>query len=93
MKKRLAWIGLGAAAAALLLAAQQSDVIIKLTKGDKVAIAVPDLRGAGDAQQFMDVFNQTLWSDLESWWPSGPSISGRRSMPRAAAGRSRRVPG
>jgi TolB protein len=66
MKKRLAWIGLGAAAAALLLAAQQSDVIIKLTKGDKVAIAVPDLRGAGDAQQFMDVFNQTLWSDLES---------------------------
>lgn len=66
MKKRLAWIGLGAAAAAVLLAAQQSDVIIKLSKGDKVAIAIPDLRGAGDAQQYMAVFNQTLWSDLES---------------------------
>lgn len=66
MKKRLAQIGLGAAAAAILLAAQQSDVIIKLSKGDKVAIAIPDLRGAGEAQQYMSVFNQTLWSDLES---------------------------
>jgi TolB protein len=67
MKKKIAWIGLGAAAAAILLAAQQqSDIFIKLTKGDKVAIAVPDLRGAGEAQQYMNVFNQTLWSDLES---------------------------
>lgn len=57
---------MGAAAAAVLLAAQQSDVVIKLTKGDKVAIAVPDLRGAGEAQQYMNVFNETLWSDLES---------------------------
>ena len=28
------------------------------------SIAVPDFRGAGDAQRFMTTFNQTLWSEL-----------------------------
>ncbi len=50
----------------LAAVAQQSDVIIKLTRGDKTAIAVPDLRASGAAQQYMAVFNQTLWNDLES---------------------------
>ena len=31
---------------------------------DRPAIAVPDLRGSGDAQRLMDTFNQTLWSEL-----------------------------
>jgi len=53
-------------AALLALTAQQSDVIIKLTKGERAVIALPDLRGAGDAQRFMDAFNQTLWNDLEA---------------------------
>lgn len=53
-------------AAALVLAAQQSDVLIKITKGERTAIAVPDFRGSGEAQQFMDAFNQTLFADLES---------------------------
>jgi TolB protein len=57
------WIGSCVAAAALVLAAQ--DATIKLSKGDRTAIAVPDLRGAGEAQQYMAVFNQTLWSDLD----------------------------
>jgi len=52
--------------AGLLLAAQQSDVIIKITKGERAVIALPDLRGAGEAQRFMDAFNQTLWNDIES---------------------------
>ena len=28
------------------------------------AIAIPDLRGAGEAQAFMPAFNQTLWADI-----------------------------
>ena len=28
-------------------------------------IAVPDFRGAGAAESYMGVFNQTLWSDLQ----------------------------
>ena len=46
--------------------AQQSDVQIKLTQGERAAIAVPDLRGSGDAQKFMDAFNQIMFNDLDS---------------------------
>ncbi|HSW50196.1 MAG TPA: hypothetical protein VLH09_08480 [Bryobacteraceae bacterium] len=53
-------------AAALALGAQQSDVLIKITRGERTAIAVPDFRGSGDAQKFMDAFNQTLFGDLDS---------------------------
>ena len=66
MKMKPAWIGIGVAAASLILAAQQSDVIIKIEKGERASIAVPDFRGSGDAQQYMSAFNQTLWNDLES---------------------------
>ena len=59
-------LGLGCAAAALLVAAQQSDILIKITKGERAAIAVPDFRGAGEAQAHMNAFNQTLWTDLET---------------------------
>jgi TolB protein len=34
--------------------------------GGKPTIAVPDFRGAGDAQNFMNAFNGTLWSDLQN---------------------------
>ena len=34
--------------------------------GEKPAIAVPDLRGAGDAQRLMITFNSTLFSDLQN---------------------------
>jgi len=30
----------------------------------KPSIAVPDLRGSGEAQRLMDAFNKTLWSEL-----------------------------
>lgn len=47
------------------LAFAQSDVKITIGKpGEKAALAVPDFRGAGDAQQFMSPFNSTLWSNL-----------------------------
>lgn len=34
--------------------------------GEKPAIAVPDFRGAGDAQRFMDPFNATLFRELQN---------------------------
>ncbi len=64
--KRVFWFLLGFTGVLLVLAAQQSDVIIKLTTGEKPGIAVPDLRGSGAAQPLMNAFNQTLFSDLES---------------------------
>ena len=57
-----------AAALALLAvaAAQQSDIVIKITGGERAAIAVPDFRGSGEAQKHMNAFNETLFTDLES---------------------------
>jgi TolB protein len=49
----------------LALVAQQSDVIIKLTQGDRPVIAVPDIRGSGAAQALMNAFNETLFSDIQ----------------------------
>jgi len=49
----------------LVLAAQQSDVVIKLMSGARPAIAVPDLRGSGAAQALMNGFNETLYNDLD----------------------------
>jgi TolB protein len=65
MKNKILLTCLCAVPLIALLTAQQSDVIIKLSKGERAGMAVPDFRGAGDAQQFMGAFNQTLWSDLE----------------------------
>jgi TolB protein len=47
----------------LVLLAQ--DARITLTGGQRPAMAIPDLRGAGDAQNFMGTFNQTLWGDVQ----------------------------
>jgi TolB protein len=64
--KRALWFAALFAGLLLGLAAQQSDVIIKLTQGERPAIAVPDLRGSGAAQPLMNAFNQTLYSDLDN---------------------------
>jgi TolB protein len=51
--------------AAVLLSAQQIDFRGEVVKeAQKRIIAIPDLRGGGDAQQFMAAFNGTLWSDI-----------------------------
>ena len=47
-----------------LLTGQDTDLKINVVKGEKPSIAVPDLRGSGDAQRVMDPFNQTLWDEL-----------------------------
>ena len=45
--------------------AQESDIVAKIQRQQRAAIALPDFRGSGDAQKFMDGFNQTLYEDLE----------------------------
>jgi TolB protein len=49
---------------AVILTAQNPDIISTITGGERPAIAVIDFRGAGEAQQFMGTFNATLWNEL-----------------------------
>jgi TolB protein len=54
-----------AAAITVVLAALAQDAkLIIQGAGEKGAIAIPDFRGAGEAQKFMGTFNETLWSAL-----------------------------
>src|SRR5579872_7455146 len=62
--KRFIWLVIIMAGVLLVLAAQ--DINIVITKGDRPAIAIPDLHGSGNAQNFMGPFNQTLHGDIES---------------------------
>ncbi|HEY4362317.1 MAG TPA: hypothetical protein VGN17_15185 [Bryobacteraceae bacterium] len=48
----------------LILTGQQKTVI-EIMGGQKAVIAVPEFRATGDAQKYMDVFNTTLWNDLD----------------------------
>ncbi len=61
------WIVLAAAAALLLSGQQRPDIRGKVEKnpGRLPVIAVPDFRGADQAQPLMDAFNATLWGDLK----------------------------
>jgi TolB protein len=49
----------------LLLAQEHTEIRIP-GQGTKPPIAVPDFRGSGEAQQFMDAFNRTLWNELQN---------------------------
>ena len=64
--KRVFWFAAAFTGILLVLAAQQSDVVIKLEGGNRPAIAVPDLRGSGAAQPLMNAFNETLYNDLDA---------------------------
>ena len=64
MKIKLLTGVLTAAAAAVVLYPQQ--VRIGVESGQRPAIAIPDMRGAGDAQKFMTVFNETLWNEVQT---------------------------
>ena len=41
------------------------DAVIKSVGGPKAKIAIPDFRGAGETAPLMNVFNQTLFSDVQ----------------------------
>ena len=63
--KKLICFAIGFSATLCILRGQ--DAIINVSKeGGIPAIAIPDLRGAGDAQKFMAAFNETLSSDIKS---------------------------
>src|SRR6267154_2008 len=65
--KKLVWFVVAVAAGSLLfLQAQDFGGVIEKLKGKVPAIAIPDLRGSGEAQNVMAAFNQTLWSDVQS---------------------------
>jgi TolB protein len=68
MNRRHALLSLPAFAAAPSLApqaqAQQSDIMIMLTGGQQPTIALPELRGAGEAAAFMPFFNTTLFNEI-----------------------------
>src|ERR1700749_3284647 len=53
------------AAGALLLSGQDVDIRGIISTGDLLKLAMPDIRGAGEAQKFMQTFNDTLWSELD----------------------------
>lgn len=62
---RIALIFAGACA----LAAGQNrtvDASLEVVKSDRPVIAVPDFRGAAGSERFMDVFNSTLWNELDA---------------------------
>lgn len=65
MKTKITLIVSGVLAAAALLLAQQPQIYIGVTGGEAPSIAIPDFRGAGDAQRFMGVFNETLWNEVQ----------------------------
>jgi TolB protein len=63
MKRNFLLTILIAVASASAYAQIKSDVF---KGGEKPSIAVPDFRGSGDAQNFMGVFNSTLFNDLQT---------------------------
>jgi TolB protein len=67
MKKTYTLIAVAATLAAAMVAwpQAQSDIVIKLTGGTKRSIALPDFRGAGGAAQFAEVFNRTVFEDVQ----------------------------
>src|SRR5260370_38887426 len=67
MKRPIVLTCIAVAIAAFIWAQQRpADIPGEITKrGERPAIAVPDFRGAGDAQRLMNTFNATLFSDLQ----------------------------
>ena len=67
--KKITWFTLTFAVLFGIIAfvwAQEGSVVIKIVGSQRPAIAVPDLRGSGTAQNFMGAFNDTLFSDLQN---------------------------
>jgi TolB protein len=63
--RKFLWFVIAAAAGMVVLTAQNSpDIKIVITEPGAPTLAIPDLRGSGDAQNWMGTFNQTLWTDV-----------------------------
>jgi TolB protein len=66
MKRTITLLGSTLGMCAIALAQADINRPIVVNPGEKPPIAVPDFRGAGDAQNFMNVFNGKLWSELKN---------------------------
>ncbi|MGA2595419.1 MAG: translocation protein TolB [Bryobacteraceae bacterium] len=66
MKRSLILTPLFLGAAVAILFAQSRASIDISGHPEKPALAIPDFRGAGEAQQHMDAFNRTLWNELQN---------------------------
>jgi TolB protein len=64
--RKLVWLAILAGGGMFVLASQEPDFTGIITNSQRPRMAIPDFRGAGDAQNFMAVFNSTLWADVES---------------------------
>ncbi len=53
------------AAAALVMTGQDANFRGVIQEGEMLKLAVPEFRGSGDAQKLMDVFNTTLWDEID----------------------------
>src|SRR5450432_160044 len=62
----LAVISLLLGCAASLAGQAQGDIVGRISSAERPAIAVADMRGTGDAQRHMDMFNSTLWDELSN---------------------------
>jgi TolB protein len=58
--------GLAIACSFVLAGQRPVDIPGTIVTGERPVIAVADLHGSGAAQQYMDVFNKTLWEELEN---------------------------
>ena len=65
MKHTKFLLGTCAALVAVVAAAQVTVKGLIEGAGGKGAIAIPDFRGSGEAQNLMGTFNSTLWSEIE----------------------------
>src|ERR1022692_167501 len=63
--KKLLAIVLALGGVLLVVKAQEHDFSVIISKGERPALAVPDLRADAQAQNFMAALNSTLWSDLD----------------------------
>ncbi|MDX2152194.1 MAG: hypothetical protein SFV54_15760 [Bryobacteraceae bacterium] len=69
MRAKIVLLLLGMAGVLGVMTAQQSaqsDIIGRITKGERAAIAIPDFRGAGATQSFMGAFNETLFREVQN---------------------------
>src|ERR1017187_7860143 len=63
--KKLICFAIALSGALCILTGQDATIWVP-KEGGTPAIAIPDFRGAGDAQQFMAAFNETLSADIRA---------------------------
>src|SRR5271157_1539045 len=63
--RKLVWLAIVAGGGLFVLASQEPDFTGIIRSSERLRMAIPDFRGAGEAQNYVAAFNQTLWADVE----------------------------